>query len=290
MTDPVPAPFPSPTVRLSSGGALPQFGFGTYKVPADETEALVRTALEVGHRHLDTATMYGNERGVGRALAASGLPRDDVFVTTKLDNPDHEPAAARAAFARSLDLLGLEWVDLYLIHWPMPRTTDFVATWRTLTEFVQDGRARAIGVSNFQPDQLRAIIDATGVVPAVNQIEVTPYLTQEPLRALHAELGIVTEAWSPLARGRVLTEPVVVDAARRLGCTPAQLVLAWHLQRGDVVFPKSSTRERMRENAGALDLVRSGQVDEATMAAISGLNRDRRVGSSPDAVELDVQR
>ncbi|MGJ6980297.1 aldo/keto reductase [Aestuariimicrobium soli] len=288
------AALPVPIVVLNTGRTVPQLGFGTYKLTPEQTGPAVSSALEVGFRHIDTAAMYGNEREVGRALATSGLAREEYFLTTKLDNPDHEPAAARAAFARSLDLLGVEWVDLYLIHWPMPRTTDFVATWRTLAEFVDDGRARAIGVSNFQPEHLRTIVDATGVVPAVNQVEVTPYLTQEPLRALHRELGIVTEAWSPLARGQVLTDPTVVAHAQRLGCTPAQLVVAWHLHRGDVVFPKTTSVERLRENAGALDLLppdplTPGRLDEAAVAALSSLNENRRVGSSPDDVELGTR-
>ena len=286
----LPAPFPAPTVQLSTGASMPQFGFGTYKVPDDQAEGVVSEALALGYRHIDTAAMYGNERGVGRALAASGLARDDLFVTTKLNNPDHEPQAAREGFARSLDLLGLDHVDLYLIHWPLAASTDYVATWRTMLEFTQDGRARAVGVSNFQPNHLQAIIEATGVVPAVNQIEVTPYLTQEPLRALHQELGIITEAWSPLARGRVFDDPAVGAVAERLGCTPAQLVLAWHMARGDVVFPKSTSPERMRDNAGAIEVLRSGAITEDVVAELAALNVDERSGSHPDEVELDSKR
>ena len=286
----LPAPFPAQTVQLVGGGTMPQFGFGTYKVPDDQAEDVVSDALALGYRHIDTAAMYGNERGVGRALAASGLARDDLFVTTKLNNPDHEPQAAREGFARSLDLLGLDHVDLYLIHWPLAASTDYVATWRTMLEFTQDGRARAVGVSNFQPNHLQAIIEATGVVPAVNQIEVTPYLTQEPLRALHQELGIITEAWSPLARGRVFDDPAVGAVAERPGCTPAQLVLAWHMARGDVVFPKSTSPERMRDNAGAIEVLRSGAITEDVVAELAALNVDERSGSHPDEVELDSKR
>lgn len=286
----LPAPFPAPTVQLVGGASMPQFGFGTYKVPDDQAEGVVSEALALGYRHIDTAAMYGNERGVGRALAASGLARDDLFVTTKLNNPDHEPQAAREGFARSLDLLGLNHVDLYLIHWPLAASTDYVATWRTMVEFAEDDRARAIGVSNFQPNHLQAIIEATGVVPAVNQIEVTPYLTQEPLRALHQELGIITEAWSPLARGRVFDDPAVGAVAERLGCTPAQLVLAWHMARGDVVFPKSTSPERMRDNAGAIEVLRSGAITEDVVAELAELNVDERSGSHPDEVELDSKR
>ena len=277
---------PIQTLTLANGTLIPPLGFGTYKVAPDVTQQVVETALELGYRHIDTAAMYGNEREVGAAISASGLARDDLFVTTKLDNPDHEPAAARAGFARSLDLLGLDVVDLYLIHWPLPRTTDYVATWATLVELLDTGRVREIGVSNFQADHLRAIIAATGVVPAVNQVEVNPYLTQEPLRALHRELGIVTEAWSPLARGRVLSDPLVNRLAEALDKTPSQVVLRWHLQRGDVVFPKSTHRERMVENLDVSDFT----LGDDEMASISGLNRDERSGSNPDAVELDGGR
>lgn len=275
-----------PTIALSNGVTVPQLGFGTYKIAPADAEAAVGAALELGYRHVDTATMYGNEAEVGRALAASGLPREQVFVTTKLDNPDHAPARARAGFARSLDALGLDWVDLYLIHWPLARTTDFVATWETLIDLAASGRARAIGVSNFQPAHLRAIVDATGVVPTVNQVEVNPNLTQEPLRALHRDLGIVTEAWSPLARGRVLDDPAIIALASELGRTPSQVVLRWHLQRGDVVFPKSTHPDRMAEN---LDVF-SFDLSPEGMDAISSLNRDERSGSDPDRVELDGGR
>lgn len=276
------AALPSPVLTLAGGVEIPQFGFGTYKIPQQDAERAVAEALGLGYRHVDTAAMYGNEAGVGRALAASGLPREELFVTSKLDNPYHEPDAARAAFERTMDDLGLDVLDLYLIHWPLPRTTDYVATWGALVGLLETGRVRAVGVSNFQPEHLRAIIDATGVVPAVNQIEVNPYLTQEPLRALHAELGIVTEAWSPLARGAVLDDPVLTGIAERLGKMVSQVVLRWHLQRGDVVFPKSTHPERMAENAGVFDV----ELSDEDVAAISGLNIDRRSGSSPDTVEL----
>ena len=276
------AALPSPVLTLAGGVEIPQFGFGTYKIPQQDAERAVAEALGLGYRHVDTAAMYGNEAGVGRALAASGLPREELFVTSKLDNPYHEPVAARAAFERTMDDLGLDVLDLYLIHWPLPRTTDYVATWGALVGLLETGRVRAVGVSNFQPEHLRAIIDATGVVPAVNQIEVNPYLTQEPLRALHAELGIVTEAWSPLARGAVLDDPVLNGIAERLGKTVSQVVLRWHLQLGDVVFPKSTHPERMAENAGVFDV----ELSDEDVAAISGLNIGRRSGSSPDTVEL----
>lgn len=271
-----------PTLTLAHGTPIPQLGFGTYKIDPADAERAVSTALELGHRHVDTAAMYGNERDVGRALAASGLPRDELFVTSKLDNPHHAPDAARAAFERSLDDLGLDVLDLYLIHWPLAATTDFVATWETLVELQHSGRVREVGVSNFQAAHLRAVIEATGVVPAVNQIEINPYLTQEPLRALHAERGIVTQAWSPLARGRVLDDPVVRRVADACGRTPSQVVLRWHLQRGDVVFPKSTHRERIAENLDVFGF----ELDAEAMASIDALNRDERSGSDPDVVEL----
>ncbi|WP_040163207.1 aldo/keto reductase [Nigerium massiliense] len=273
---------PIPTLTLAGDVAIPQLGFGTYKIPAEDAEAAVSDALELGYRHIDTAAMYGNEVGVGKALASSGLARDELFVTSKLDNPYHEPAAAKDAFARSLDDLGLDVLDLYLIHWPLPLTTDYAATWQALVDILGTGRVRAIGVSNFQPDHLRRIIDATGVTPAVNQVEVNPYLTQQPLRALHEQLGIVTEAWSPLARGRLLDDPALVEIAERVGRTVSQVVLRWHLQRGDVVFPKSTHRDRMAENADLFTF----ELRPDDMDAITGLNRDERSGSSPDVVEL----
>lgn len=275
----------TPTLALRGGTRIPQVGFGTYKIPPEAAEAAVAAALELGCRHLDTAAMYGNEAQVGRAIAAAGVPRQELFVTTKLDNSYHAPDAVRAAFARSLDDLGLEWVDLYLVHWPLAATTDLVATWAAMVQLRESGRARAVGVSNYQPGHLRAIIDATGEVPAVNQVEVNPYLTQGPLRAMHARLGIVTEAWSPLARGRATLDPVVARCATDVGRTPAQVVLRWHVQRGDVVFPKSTHPERIAENLAVFDF----SLDADAMNALSALNRDERSGSHPDKVELGAR-
>lgn len=271
-----------PMIPLS-GSSIPQLGFGTYKVTAADAERVVSDALAAGYRHIDTATMYGNEREVGRALTASGLPREELFVTTKLNNADHTPDSVRPAFERSLDALGLDVVDLYLVHWPMPRTTDMVGRWAAVTELTATGRVRAVGVSNFTADHLRAIIDATGITPAVNQVEINPYFAQAPLRAAHRDLGIVTEAWSPLARGRVADDPTLCDLAARLDCTPAQLVIAWHLHRGDVVIPKTLSPDRMRENLDAQHLTLTPNV----LAAIDSLDRGERSGSSPDVVELD---
>lgn len=270
------------TITLAGSTAMPRVGFGTYKVAPEDARAAVETALEVGYRHIDTAAMYGNEAEVGAAIRSSGIIRDDLFVTTKLDNPYHEPAAAKAAFDRSMDALGVEVLDLYLIHWPLPRTTDYVATWAALVELQATGRVREIGVSNFTAEHLRAVIGATGVTPAVNQVEVNPYFTQDPLRAVHAELGIVTQAWSPLARGRLLDDPALAEVAERVGRSPAQVVLRWHLQRGEVVIPKSTHRGRMVENFQLGDFT----LDDDAMAAITALNRDERSGSGPDDVEL----
>ncbi len=269
-----------PDVRLNNGRTIPQFGFGVFKVPAGQTIEAVSAALEAGYRHIDTAEMYGNEREVGEAIARSGLDRSEVFVTTKLNNGFHRPEDARKAFDQSLDELGFEYVDLFLIHWPLPTRYDgdFVSTWRTLEEFYADGRARSIGVSNFNPHHLRPLLDECEIVPAINQIEVHPYLTQDEVRAFCAEHQIAVEAWAPIARGTIVTEPVVGSIADRIGRTPAQVVLRWHIQRGDIVFPKSVTPARIRENIDIFDF----ELSEAEMAAISGLNRNQRTGPDPD--------
>lgn len=261
--------------------SIPQVGFGTYKVPADQTQQAVETALEVGYRHIDTAEMYGNEAGVGQAIAACGIPRNELFITSKLNNIHHEPAAAHRAFDETMDALGLDVLDMFLVHWPMAKTTSLDATWAAMVDILGGGRVRAVGVSNYQPDHLRAIIAATGVTPAVNQVEIHPYLTQEPLRALHRELGIVTEAWSPLARGVILDDATIGRIASELGRSASQVVLRWHIQRGDVVFPKSMHRERMIENTKLFDF----QLNDAQMAEITALNRDERQGSHPDEVQ-----
>jgi 2,5-diketo-D-gluconate reductase A len=269
-----------PTVLLNNGVEIPQLGFGVFKVPPAQTEETTRVALEVGYRHVDTAQMYGNEAGVGRAVRAAGLARDEVFVTSKLDNPNHARDDALKSFDGTLAELGFDYVDLFLIHWPLPEIGDYVQTWHVLEEIYRSGRARAIGVSNFTPHHLRRLLAASEVVPAVNQIEVHPYLVQDDVRAFGAEPGIVTEAWAPIARGRVLDDPVITAIAERLSRTPAQVTLRWAIQRGDVVFPKSVTRSRIEENFELFDFELSA--DE--MAEITALDRNERTGPHPDAM------
>jgi 2,5-diketo-D-gluconate reductase A len=271
-----------PTLTLNDGSSIPQIGFGVFQVPPEDTAEITGKALDVGYRHIDTAQMYGNEKGVGEAIANSSVPRDEIFVTSKLNNGFHEPDEARKAFDRTLSELGLDHVDLFLIHWPLPTRYDgdYVSTWETLVELRQDGRARSIGVSNFEPDHLDRIVGATGVVPAVNQIEVHPFFGNEAARAAGARLGIVTEAWAPIAKGKVNDDPTIGEIASRLDRTPAQVALRWHLQRGDVVFPKSMHEERMRENFAIFDFELGGD----DMATISGLDRgeDGRTGPNPN--------
>ena len=268
-----------PDITLNNGVEIPQLGFGVYQVsPAETVEATV-TAFEVGYRHVDTAQMYGNEKQVGEAIRAAGLARDDVFVTSKLNNGFHAYDDALRAFDGTLAALGSDHVDLFLVHWPMPDVgIDYVETWRAMERVLASGGARAIGVSNFQTHHLQRVLDETDVVPAVNQIEVHPYLSQEEVRAFGSEHGIVTEAWSPIARGAVLDDPVILDVAARLVRTPAQVTLRWHIQRGDIVFPKSVTRARVQENFELFDF----ELGPDDMAAIDGLNRDERIGPDPD--------
>jgi 2,5-diketo-D-gluconate reductase A len=267
-----------PTVLLNNGVEIPQLGFGVFKVPPEQTEDVTRTALEIGYRHVDTAQMYGNEAGVGRAVRAAGLDRDEVFVTSKLNNPNHARDDALRSFDGTLAELGFDHVDLFLIHWPLPGVGDFVETWHAMEEIYRSGRARAIGVSNFTPHHLRRLLAAAEVVPAVNQIEVHPYLVQDDVRAFGAEHGIVTEAWAPIARGRVLDDPVITTIAKRLERTPAQVTLRWAIQRGDVVFPKSVTRSRIEENFDLFDF----ELADDEMAEITALDRQERTGPDPD--------
>ena len=274
-----------PSITLNDGVQIPQLGFGVFQVPPPETAQAVGAALEAGYRHIDTAEMYGNEKGVGEAVRASGLDRDEVFVTSKLNNGFHRPDDARKAFERTLADLDLGHLDLFLIHWPLPTRYDgdYVSTWQTLIEFQREGRVRCIGVSNFQVAHLQRLAQETDVVPSVNQIEVHPYLTNEEVRAYGSEHGIVTEAWSPIAKGNVLDDPTVTAVADKVGRTPAQVVLRWHVQRGDIVFPKSSTPARMRENLELFDF----ELDDVDMKQLSGLDRgeDGRTGPNPDTFD-----
>ncbi|MFE4856619.1 aldo/keto reductase [Streptomyces sp. NPDC056670] len=267
-----------PTITLNNGVRIPQLGFGTFQIPKDETRETTLAALEAGYRHIDTAQMYGNEKEVGQAVRDSGLDRGDVFVTSKLNNDAHAHDDALAAFDRTMDELGLDHLDLFLIHWPLPGKGDFTETWQAMEEIYGSGRAKAIGVSNFQPHHLRRLMESSVVVPAVNQIEVHPYLTQDDVRAFGAEHDIATEAWSPIAQGKVLDDPAINRIADRVGKSPAQVTLRWHLQRGDIVFPKSVTKKRIEENFDLFDF----ELTEGDLGEISALNRDERTGPDPD--------
>ena len=271
-----------PSIALNDGNTIPQLGFGVFQIEPKDTAKAVSEALEIGYRHIDTAEMYGNEKGVGEALRSSGLDRSEVFVTSKLSNAFHEPQDARQAFDRTLSELAFDYVDLFLIHWPLPTLYDgdFVSTWKTLEEFHGDGRARSIGVSNFQVEHLDRLAAETDTVPAVNQIEVHPYLTNEAVRSYGREHGIATEAWSPIAQGGVLGDPTISQIAERVGRTPAQVVLRWHIQRGDIVFPKSVTPSRMKENFDLFDF----ELGSEDMDSITTLDRgeDGRTGPHPD--------
>jgi len=267
-----------PTITLNTGSDMPQLGFGVFQVPPDETAQAVTTAFEVGYRSIDTAAMYGNEEGVGRAIASSGLPREELFITTKLNNNAHGYDNALRAFEQSRAKLGLDYVDLYLIHWPLPAKDAYVDTWKALVTLQQDGLIRSVGVSNFQPKHLERIIDATGVTPALNQIELHPYLTQEALREFDREHGIATEAWSPIAQGGVLDDPVITSLAEKYGKSPAQITLRWHIDIGNVVIPKSVTPSRIRENFELFDF----ELDPDDVVAIDKLNKDERTGPDPD--------
>ncbi|MCX3059680.1 aldo/keto reductase [Streptomyces sp. GXMU-J5] len=262
---------------------MPQLGFGVWQVPDDEAERAVTTALQAGYRSIDTAAVYGNEEGTGRAIAACGLPREELFVTTKLWNADQGYDATLRAFDASLDKLGLDHVDLYLIHWPLPSRNLYVETYRAFEKIHADGRARAIGVSNFLPEHLDRLTEETSVIPAVNQIELHPHLQQRASREKHAELGIATEAWSPLGQGKGLLEvPAIVAIAQKHGRTPAQIVLRWHVQQGNVAIPKSVTPSRIEENIDVF----SFELDAEDLGAISALNENRRLG--PDPATFDV--
>jgi diketogulonate reductase-like aldo/keto reductase len=268
-----------PSFTLRDDGEIPQLGFGVFQIPSDETAEAVTRALTTGYRHIDTAAAYGNEAGVGQAIHAAGLAREEVFVTTKCANGDHGFDQATRALKASLDRLEVEHVDLYLIHWPIPTRDRYVETWRAFVEAQQQGLVRSIGVSNFQPAHLERIIRETGVTPSVNQVELHPYLQQAGLRHEHEQLGIVTEAWSPIAQGAVLDDPVITEIARARDRSPAQVVLRWHLQLGNVVIPKSVTPERIAENFELFDFELAGE----EMDRIAALDRGERTGPDPDS-------
>ena len=275
-----------PNIKLNNGNEIPQLGFGTYQIEPENTAEAVSEALKTGYRHIDTAEMYGNEKEVGEAIRNSGLDRGDIFVTSKLNNSFHEPDDAREAFDKTLSDLGMDYVDLFLIHWPLPTRYDgdFVSTWQVMEEFHDDGRARSIGVSNFQPDHLEQLAAKTGTVPAVNQIEVHPYLTNDAAREYGQEHGIVTEAWSPIAQGGVLEDDTITRIAEKVGKSTAQVVLRWHLQRGDVIFPKSVTPSRIKDNFDLFDF----ELDSDDMEEITALDQgeDGRTGPHPDKFDF----
>jgi len=269
-----------PTIALNNGVEIPQLGFGVFQIPPEETVEATRTALEIGYRHIDTAEMYGNEAEVGEAVRQAGIPREEVFVTSKLNNGFHARDAALKAFDGTLDALKFDYLDLFLIHWPLPGIdVDYVETWQAMEEMYRSGRVKAIGVSNFNPHHLRRLFADTEVTPTVNQIEVHPYLTQDDVRAFNADHEIITEAWAPIAKGKVADDATINRIAEKYGKTAAQVTLRWHVQRGDVVFPKSVTRSRVEENFDIFDF----ELDATDMGDITGLNRDERTGPDPDS-------
>lgn len=274
-----------PAIELNDGSTIPQLGFGVFQIEPDETADAVKTALDIGYRHIDTAEMYQNEKGVGEGVRDSGVDRAQVYVTSKLNNGFHKPDDARRAFDDTLTALNFDYVDLFLIHWPLPTLYDgdYVSTWKVLEEFKKDGRARSIGVSNFQVPHLQRLADETGTVPAVNQIEVHPYFSNDEVREYGRQHGIATEAWSPIAQGKVLDDPVITRIAEAAGKSPAQVVLRWHIQRGDIVFPKSVTLQRIKDNFALFDF----ELGDDDVAAISALDKgeDGRTGPNPDTFD-----
>ncbi|GAU65996.1 putative aldo/keto reductase [Streptomyces sp. NBRC 110611] len=271
-----------PSITLNNGVTMPQLGFGVFQIPDDEAATVIGHALDTGYRSIDTAAVYGNEEGTGRALAASGIPREELFVTTKLWNSEQGYDSTLRAFDASLAKLGLEYVDLYLIHWPVPARDTYVDTYKAFEKIYTDGRAKAIGVSNFQPAHLERLLGETSVVPAVNQIELHPRLQQAEARAFHASHGIATEAWSPLGQGKgLLEDPAIAELAAKHGRTPAQVVLRWHLQLGNVVIPKSATPSRIAENFDVFGF----ELDDADLAALAGLDSGTRLGPDPATFE-----
>lgn len=274
-----------PSITLNDGKTIPQLGFGVFQIEPKNTAKAVSEAIEIGYRHIDTAQMYGNEKQVGEAIRTSGLNRSDIFVTSKLNNSFHQPHDARKAFNTTLSELGFDYVDLFLIHWPLPTLYDgdYVSTWKTLEEFYREGRARSIGVSNFQIAHLERLKAEADLVPAVNQIEVHPYFTNDAVRSYGQEHQIATEAWSPIAQGKVLDDPTITRVANKVGKTPAQVVLRWHIQRGDIVFPKSVTPSRMKENFELFDF----ELNPSDIGMITALGQgeDGRTGPNPDTFD-----
>ena len=274
-----------PTIDLNDGNTIPQLGFGVFQIPPDDTADAVKTALDIGYRHIDTAEMYQNEKGVGDGIRHAGVDRSEVFVTSKLNNGFHKPDDARRAFDHTLSALGFDYVDLFLIHWPLPTLYggDYVSTWKTLEEFKKDGRARSIGVSNFQVEHLTRLAQETETVPAVNQIEVHPYFVNNEVRVYGQQHGIETEAWSPIAQGKVLDDPVITRIAEAAGKSPAQVVLRWHIQRGDIVFPKSVTPQRIKDNFALFDF----ELGQDDVDAITTLDQgdSGRIGPNPDTFD-----
>ena len=274
-----------PTIDLNDGNRIPQLGFGVFQIPPDDTADAVKTALDIGYRHIDTAEMYQNEKGVGDGIRHAGIDRSEVFVTSKLNNGFHKPDDARRAFDDTLSALGFDYVDLFLIHWPLPTLYggDYVSTWKTLEEFKKDGRARSIGVSNFQVEHLKRLAQETETVPAVNQIEVHPYFVNNEVRVYGQQHGIETEAWSPIAQGKVLDDPVITRIAEAAGKSPAQVVLRWHIQRGDIVFPKSVTPQRIKDNFALFDF----ELGQDDVDAITTLDQGAsgRIGPNPDTFD-----
>ena len=268
-----------PLIRLNNGTRIPQLGFGVFQIAPEDTKRAVLEALEVGYRHIDTAQMYGNEAGVGEAIRESGLDRDDIYVTSKLNNSYHEPAdAAIGAFEATMSALGLEYLDLFLVHWPMPKRGSYVDTWKQMEKLTCDERLRSIGVSNHEPHHLERLTAECDITPVVNQVEVHPYFTNDAVREANAKLEIATEAWSPIAQGAVLDNPTILGIAEAVGRSAAQVTLRWHIQRGDIIFPKSSNRKRMTENFELFDF----ELDDAQVQTITGLNADGRIGPHPD--------
>ncbi|MGB3354618.1 MAG: aldo/keto reductase [Mycobacterium sp.] len=278
-----------PMIDLNDGTQIPQLGFGVFQIPPQETASAVKTALDIGYRHIDTAEMYQNEKGVGDGIRDAGVDRGEVYVTSKLNNGFHKPDDARRAFDQTLSALGFDgddsYVDLFLIHWPLPTLYDgdFVSTWKTLEEFKKDGRARSIGVSNFQVAHLQRLAEETGTVPAVNQIEVHPYFANNAVREYGQQHGIATEAWSPIAQGKVLDDPAVARIAEATGKSPAQVVLRWHIERGDIVFPKSVTLQRIKDNFALFDFELGAEDFDAINALDKG--EDGRIGPNPDTMD-----